>query len=62
MKTLKTKTIFLIAALSAMGLVGCGPGNPVPVDAVKSCLDAGGTPDYFSNSMKTQFECIKTAD
>ena len=41
-------------------LVGCS-GNPAPEEAIKECLNNGGTPDYFSNVLRTQFICqVKT--
>ena len=55
-KTRLNKTTLLAVILTA-GLVGCGSGNPVPADAVKICLEAGGTPAYYSNCCQTTFDC-----
>ena len=59
MKKLKTalKNILYIYIIGC--ITGCAT-NPIPAAAIQSCLDAGGTPDYFSNYYKTGFTCIKT--
>lgn len=52
---MKRPCFYLLA--SATILAGCNPGNPVPAESVRACLEKGGTPLYFSNSNYTKFEC-----
>ena len=51
-----------ILLILIIGLVGCGSGHPVPVEAFKICHDNGGTPAYKSSYQQTKFICVFPGD
>lgn len=51
---------FCVIAL-AVTLVGCTP-DPIPMEAVQQCTNAGGSADYYSNGTVTKFECHMPGD
>lgn len=49
----------LISIFSVLFLSACtGPLEPVPSEAVKTCLDKDWVPIYFTNGIKIEFECV----
>ena len=52
----RTHLILLLLVFLPLA-TGCDP-DPVPEEAVKACIENGGTPDYYSNGSFTRFKCI----
>ena len=49
----------LLIGVIAFAQLGCGEPSAVPDKAIKSCIEANGTPQYRSNPFVIEFNCIK---